>query len=80
MELGFLFNNEHTSIQILPVKVTSEYEIKILIELNQVRMTTPIYITLSKNNVPNSEHEDLDGWDRNVNIFGTQWRKLMRMM
>lgn len=69
IELRFLFNNEHTSIPIPLTKVTSRNGIKALISLNEARMTTPVCVTLVKKNVPESEHEDLDGGDRNVNDF-----------
>lgn len=59
MELGFIFN-EHTFISIQPIKVTFEAKMKVLVELNKNRMT-PIYVTLVKKNVPESEYEDFKG-------------------
>lgn len=67
MKLGFLFN-EYISISISHVNVTFEIEMKFLIELSQNCMTS-ICVTLLKKNVPESEHKDFDGGDRNVNDF-----------
>jgi hypothetical protein len=68
MELGFLFQ-KHSTISIPPLKVTSEAQIKHLIQLNQGRKTTPICVSLLKKNVIEGEHEVFDGEDRNENDF-----------
>ncbi|XP_022893831.1 uncharacterized protein LOC111408289 [Olea europaea var. sylvestris] len=59
----------HSTISIPPLKVTSEAQIKHLIQLNQVRKTTPICVSLLKKNVIEGEHEVFDGEDRNENDF-----------
>ncbi|CAA2966270.1 Hypothetical predicted protein [Olea europaea subsp. europaea] len=60
--------DEHTFNSIPPIIVTSEVEMKVLIEMNQKRVIS-ICLTLMKKNIPESEHEYFDRRDRNVNEF-----------
>lgn len=67
MKLKFLFN-EHSTISIPPVKITSQVQMKLLIKLNQSRKLTPC-ITLLRKNVLEIEHKDFNGEDHNANDF-----------
>lgn len=67
MELKFKFN-EHASVLIPLIMISSVDEVNYLIELNN-KHTTPLCVTLVRNDIVEDEQVDSRGGDHNANDF-----------